>query len=57
MAGNDFVREIPVEFPEAMASHDVLASLWARTRVDDLMSQDYLGACQIVALFELHRQL
>jgi Ca-activated chloride channel family protein len=44
MAGNDFVREIPIEFPETMASHDVLASLWARERVDDLMSQDLGGA-------------
>jgi Ca-activated chloride channel homolog len=44
MAGNDFVREIPVEFPETMVSHDVLASLWARARVDDLMGQDYEGA-------------
>lgn len=44
VAGNDFVREIPVEFPETMASHDVLASLWARARVDDLMGQDYNGA-------------
>lgn len=43
MAGNDFVREIPVEFPETMASHDVLASLWARARVDDLMGQDFKG--------------
>jgi len=43
MAGNDFVREIPVELPETMASHDVLASLWARTRVDDLMAQDFQG--------------
>jgi len=43
MAGNDFVREIPVELPETMASHDVLASLWARTRVDDLMNQDPQG--------------
>lgn len=44
MAGNDFVRDIPVEFPEAMASHDVLAPLWARARVDNLMSQDFSGA-------------
>lgn len=44
VGGNDFVREIPIEFPETMASHDVLASLWARERVDDLMSQDYKGA-------------
>jgi Ca-activated chloride channel family protein len=44
MAGGDFVRDIPVEFPETMASHDVLASLWARARVDDLMGQDLRGA-------------
>jgi Ca-activated chloride channel family protein len=43
LAGNDFVREIPVELPETMASHDVLASLWARARVDDLMRQDWKG--------------
>ena len=41
VAGNDFVREIPVELPETMASHDVLASLWARARIDNLMGQDY----------------
>ena len=44
VAGNDFVREIPVSFPETMASHDVLAPLWARARIDDLMGQDYAGA-------------
>lgn len=44
MGGEDYVREIPVELPETMASHDVLASLWARARVDNLMGQDYQGA-------------
>src|SRR5690349_20777920 len=44
MAGGDFVRDIPVEFPETMASHDVLAPLWARARIDDLMGQDLQGA-------------
>ena len=44
IAGNDFAREIPVEFPETMASHDVLASLWARARIDSLMDQDFQGA-------------
>ena len=44
MGGNEFVREIPVEFPETMASHDVLAPLWARARIDNLMGQDYAGA-------------
>jgi len=44
MAGVDFVRDIPVDFPETMASHDVLAPLWARARIDDLMKQDFNGA-------------
>ncbi|HQR33528.1 MAG TPA: TonB family protein [Blastocatellia bacterium] len=38
-----FTRDIPVEFPESQAEHDALATLWARTRIDDLMSQDYSG--------------
>jgi len=46
MAGNDFVREIQVEFPEAQSQHDVLPSLWARRRIDDLMGQDYNGVQQ-----------
>jgi Ca-activated chloride channel family protein len=44
MGGVDYVRDIPVDFPETMASHDVLAPLWARARIDDLMSQDFNGA-------------
>ena len=44
MSGRDFVREIPVELPESQPHHDVLATLWARTRIDDLMGQDYNGA-------------
>ena len=43
MAGRDFVREIPVDLPATEPQHDVLATLWARTRIDDLMSQDYDG--------------
>lgn len=43
MSGREFVREIPVELPETEARHDVLATLWARTRIDDLMRQDYGG--------------
>jgi Ca-activated chloride channel family protein len=46
LAGSDFVREVPVEFPETDAQHDVLASLWARSRVDDLMGQDWMGVQQ-----------
>lgn len=39
--GREVVREIPVNFPENEANHDVLSTLWARTRIDDLTSQDY----------------
>ncbi|HEX8187867.1 MAG TPA: VWA domain-containing protein, partial [Pyrinomonadaceae bacterium] len=42
-AGGDFVREIPVELPEAEPRHDVLATLWARQKVDELMGQDMAG--------------
>lgn len=38
-----FTRDISVELPESEAEHDVLATLWARTRIDDLMRQDYSG--------------
>jgi hypothetical protein len=41
--GRETVREIAVNFPENEPNHDVLATLWARTRIDDLMSQDYAG--------------
>jgi Ca-activated chloride channel family protein len=43
VSGRDFVRDIPIELPENESRHDVLATLWARTRIDDLMSQDYTG--------------
>jgi Ca-activated chloride channel family protein len=42
-AGREFVREIPIEFPQAEPQHDVLATLWARRRVDELMGQDMAG--------------
>jgi Ca-activated chloride channel family protein len=41
--GRETVREIVVNFPENELNHDVLATLWARTRIDDLMRQDYAG--------------
>lgn len=44
MAGNAFEREIQVTLPGSMALHDVLAPMWARARIDNLMSEDYLGA-------------
>jgi Ca-activated chloride channel family protein len=43
MSGRDFVRELPIEFPENEPRHDVLATLWARQKIDDLMKQDMNG--------------
>ena len=46
MSGREFVREIVVDFPAAEAQHNVLSALWARQRIDDLMSKDYNGVQQ-----------
>jgi len=43
LAGQNFVREMPIVLPESQNEHDVLATLWARMRIDNLMSQDYAG--------------
>jgi Ca-activated chloride channel family protein len=43
IAGREFVKDIPVDLPEYEPRHDVLSTLWARTRIEDLMSQDYAG--------------
>jgi Ca-activated chloride channel family protein len=40
VAGQDFVREIPVELPETETDHDVLATLWGRRRIDDLVREE-----------------
>jgi Ca-activated chloride channel family protein len=46
IAAGDFIREIPVELSDQEPRHDVLATLWARRRIDDLMSQSYAGMHQ-----------
>lgn len=44
LAGKDFVKPIAVTLPESEPRRDVLAKLWARTRIEDLMAGDYSGA-------------
>jgi Ca-activated chloride channel homolog len=44
LAGKDFVKEIVVDLPKSEPRRDVLAKLWARTRIEDLMAADYKGA-------------
>jgi Ca-activated chloride channel family protein len=43
VAGQPFERKIEIGLPAEEPAHDVLAPLWARARIDDLMSQDYMG--------------
>jgi Ca-activated chloride channel homolog len=43
LAGQEFTREIPVDLPELRPQHDVLSTLWARARIDDIMSKDFNG--------------
>lgn len=43
-AGQPFVREIKVNLPADEPRHDVLATLWARNRIDSIMSKDWAGA-------------
>ena len=38
------MREIPVNLPETESENDVLATLWARTKIDELTKQDYKNA-------------
>ncbi|HVE58751.1 MAG TPA: TonB family protein, partial [Pyrinomonadaceae bacterium] len=39
VGGQDYVREIAVNLPESEAQNNVLATLWARTKVDDLLGK------------------
>lgn len=43
MSGRPFAREIEVNLPKDEPRRDVLATLWARAKIDDLMSQNYAG--------------
>ena len=38
VAGQPYEREIALNLPESQADNDVLATLWARTRIDELSS-------------------
>ncbi|MFN2493077.1 MAG: hypothetical protein ABR501_09360 [Pyrinomonadaceae bacterium] len=55
MSGREFVREIAVDLPEAESRHHVLSSLWAHSRIDDLMSRDFHGIEQREMKPELRR--
>lgn len=42
--GKRVVRELDVSLPDREPDHDVLATLWARNKIDAVMSEDWTGA-------------
>ena len=50
-AGQEFVREVPIELPDNEPAHDVLATLWARRQIDDLMDH-YIAQTQADAVVQ-----
>jgi Ca-activated chloride channel family protein len=57
MSGRPVVREIQVNLPGTEARHDVLATLWARARIGDLMGQDYRGIQRGTARADVREQI
>ena len=45
-AGGAFSREVAVDFPAENSSHAALEKIWARNKVENLMSQDWMGIQQ-----------
>jgi Ca-activated chloride channel family protein len=56
-AGRPYVREIKVNLPADEPRHDVLATLWARQRIDSLMSRDWAGMQQGSPMKDLKEQI
>ncbi len=44
--GKPYSQKLPVTFPESNTANEGIASVWARAKVDRLMSQDWSGAQQ-----------
>ncbi|MBS1875971.1 MAG: VWA domain-containing protein [Acidobacteria bacterium] len=44
VAGRPFDRAIAMDLPAVQPAHDVAATMWARAKVEDLMSGDLIGA-------------
>ena len=42
-AGKPYEQRLAIELPEKESANAAIASMWARSKVDDLMQQDWLG--------------
>jgi Ca-activated chloride channel family protein len=43
LGGRPWAEDVQVDFPRSRPKGDVIATLWAREKIEDLMSQDWLG--------------
>lgn len=46
VAGRNYSREIAVDLPASEPKHDVLATLWARRRIEEISARDFYGIQQ-----------
>ena len=56
-AGQPFTREIKVNLPADESKNQALAQLWARKRIDELMSEDWEGMQQGIPRKDLREQI
>jgi Ca-activated chloride channel family protein len=56
-AGRDSAHEFTISLPVAEPRHESVATLWARQRIADLMSQDYAGAQKGTMRPDLQQQI
>lgn len=56
-AGREITRTIQVDLPAQQEQHDVLAPLWARTKIEDLTSTDYAGVQRGTVSNELRNEI
>ncbi|MBS1825921.1 MAG: VWA domain-containing protein [Acidobacteria bacterium] len=56
-AGREISRTIQLDLPAAQPANDVLASLWARTKIEDLTSLDYAGVQRGTVSHELRNEI
>ncbi|MFN7934631.1 MAG: VIT domain-containing protein [Bryobacteraceae bacterium] len=56
-AGREISRTIALDLPAAQPANDVLASLWARTKIEELTSSDYAGVQRGTLSHELRNEI
>ena len=56
-SGREIIRTVNLDLPTQQPANDVLASLWARTKIEDLTSSDYAGVQRGTISNELRNEI